>query len=919
MKKKNLAMKMAVLMAGVIAVNTGAQTLVYGEETESAFQETMKAMYENPEMQYKPYARWWLAEGSHTDTTLRESIQELYDAGYGGVEFVTLDESQFLDNETYAWGSDEWIHDTKVIIEECAKLGMSVSMTSGTNWATANLMTIEPDQEAAAQELGYMSVSVEGSEDETEVTSYSGELPKCALPNGATKQTLVKVISAKVTERGTEKDDENFTPTKLDMSSMKDVTELAKDEDGDGVYSIDFAAEDNGEYDLIAFYQYGTGETQSPAVSPSYTINYLSTEGAEAVIDYWDSNVLTEEVQGLIDQIDECDLYMDSLELEPRGKNSTGMLWCKDMLEQFKNRRQYDADELLPFAIATSTRAGAFGSPFVYMYEPAEEEDQAEADNLRRDIYQTQTELYTENSLEVLADWLHSKNMKLRAENSYGRNFEISEPITALDYVETESMEFANESDMYRGQAGAAHLFNKRYSSESGAWVMSNYVYNNNYYRQMFYMQYASGIQKTVTHGYSSEYGPEGRVSWPGYEGMSNVWSDRFNKRQPAALDYPEENVHFSRIQKVLEAGVPQMDVAILRSDYGYNNSVVPGNLMSFVKQGVYTNKSHNQDAYYWRDLELQNNGYTYDYFSPYLLTEESVTSENGLVNADGVAYQALIVMEDEMPYDSAVELLEYAKNGQPIVFVNNVSSMVANPEVLKVNTIAAGTTGSNDGKDEELAKVVAEIKEQDCVRTVDSTEDAMEALQELGVYPRAQYVEENQNLLTVMRKSEEATYLYVYNYMYEDEEHYEGKISVDGAYVPYVLNTWNGDVKKCEQYETDNGRTVLNVDIAPGEVMIFLMDPEGTDGEIAAEESDVAELALSKWSLVVDSYEPGEKLTRTELNEETGIETTEVTYNTTHRMIEVGELEELVSWKDLEAVGEEVSGAGTYYNEPIN
>ena len=46
----------------------------------------------------------WLEEGSHTDETLRESVQELYDDGYGGIEFVTLDESQYLDKETYAWG-----------------------------------------------------------------------------------------------------------------------------------------------------------------------------------------------------------------------------------------------------------------------------------------------------------------------------------------------------------------------------------------------------------------------------------------------------------------------------------------------------------------------------------------------------------------------------------------------------------------------------------------------------------------------------------------------------------------------------------------------------------------------------------------------------------------------------------------------
>ena len=123
---------------------------------------------------------------------------------------LTLDESQYLDNETYAWGLPEWIHDTKVIIEECNRLGMSVSMTSGTHWSTANLVSITPD-EVLPQELGYTVLSVTGSADESGTndsessggkTTYDGYLPYCKLPANVTKQTLVKVIAAKVTERG---------------------------------------------------------------------------------------------------------------------------------------------------------------------------------------------------------------------------------------------------------------------------------------------------------------------------------------------------------------------------------------------------------------------------------------------------------------------------------------------------------------------------------------------------------------------------------------------------------------------------------------------------------------------------------------------------------------------------------------------
>lgn len=170
MKRKKFE---AAAMAAILAAMSLNGSLIHvsaaeNNGSEDDFANQIAAEFSQPEMKYKPYARWWLAEGSHTDETLWESVQELYDDGYGGIEFVTLDESQYLDKETYAWGSPEWIHDTKVIIEECNRLGMSVSMTSGTHWSTANLISITPDEEAASQELG-VSPRVEYKEANTKL------------------------------------------------------------------------------------------------------------------------------------------------------------------------------------------------------------------------------------------------------------------------------------------------------------------------------------------------------------------------------------------------------------------------------------------------------------------------------------------------------------------------------------------------------------------------------------------------------------------------------------------------------------------------------------------------------------------------------------------------------------------------------
>ena len=892
-------------------------------DSSPSFVQQMDAAFQNLELDYRPEARWWLAEGSHTDETLLESIHELYDSGFGAVEFVTLDESRYLDDATYAWGSEEWIHDSHLILRECTKLGMGVSFTGGTNWATANLTVISPDEEAAAQELGYKTVELSAGE------TFDGILPTPQLTSDATKLKFVKVIGAKRAETGS---------NELVEASLADLSAQVTD-NGDGTWSLRYTAPDDGDYILFGFWQYGTSERYKPAATgKSYTINYFSREGADALINYWDGHVLDDEMKQLILENGDVSLYMDSLELNPRGADSTKNLWCSDFLEEFETRSGYDASLYLPILIATN--AGGLNNHPSYYYSLQGEEELCK--KIRNDLYQVNTELYQEECLDVLTEWLHANGMTLRAENSYGKLLEISQPMKNIDYVETESLEFGGEIDAYRGMAGGAHVYDKLMSSETGALLAANYTRSSFYWRNLFYTQFAAGIQRTITHGYASEYGPVDNIQWPGYEGMGVVFAERFNKRQPNALDYPEQmGGHITRLQKVLREGEVQMDLGILRTDYNFNNGIWTMDLAQ--------TRFHRQEGFYWTDMTLQNAGYTYDYFSPYLL--EDITCENALVQPDGPSYQALILYQEELPYQSAQILLQWAKDGLPVVIVEGpTTESVMGTSLTKTNRSAAITTGSNDGLDDELAELVAQLKALDNVACVETEAEAYDALQSLGVQPRAEYVEPNQTLLPMMRKADNATYLYLYNYMYENGGRYVGQVSVEGVFKPYVLNTWTGETEELMEYSCENGRTILNVDLAAGDVMVFALDPndqaasvvsknnvdkavvengavtlyvpESGDASVACSDGSIYEAAdvsvpdsvmLDGWNLTVESWEPGEKVYRTE-DRGLGYTTTEATYTTNKRQINVG-ITELVPWKELEQVGGEVSGVGYYTN----
>ncbi|MFV2050459.1 hypothetical protein KDJ21_018770 [Metabacillus litoralis] len=882
------------------------------------FLDKMRTLYEYPEMRYRPETRWWLAQGSHTDETLLESLQEIKDNGFGGVEFVTLDEDS-LDPDRYAWGSEEWIHDSQFIIKQATDLGLGVSFTNGTHWGTANLIGITPDDESASQELGFKSLELKAGE------SFAGSIPKPELPDGVTKANLVRVTTAKLTDKA----------GKLNNEALTDITNLAVETDKG--WTIEWTAPSDGNYEMFFFWSYGTGQTNEPAVEPAYTINYYSKEGAHALIDYWDKNVFTKELIQEIKKNGNVNMFMDSIEKHTTGRSSTQQFWTTDFLDEFKNRRGYDLTKYLPLIIVKEGK-GFTATDISYQYDI---EGQSElSKKIRNDLGQTYTELYMEEFLDVLKKWLNDIGISLRGQSSYGQYLEISEPIKSLDYAETESFTFGSEIEAYRTMAGAAQLYNKVFSSETGASYI-NYTFDYNHFLQIINAQFASGIARTVFHGYSSQAGPAGQVEWPGYEGMWKYISGRFNNRQPASRDYKEINTHIARLQKILQQGSPRVDIGILRTDYFANASWAQ-------RTRDYTNNFfRNNKGMYWQDMTLQNTGYTYNYFSPGILTDKNIDYKNGVVQPDGPGYQALILYQEELQYESAEVIYEWAKEGLPVVIVDGEIQELTRPEHTVTHNGAGLRTPFKDGKDEKLVEVMANLKELNNVAVVNSGEAAKAALRDLGVNPRAEYADANKKLLSFMRESDDAKYLYVYNYMYSDKEAYSTQISIDGVYKPYLIDTWTGDVKEIGKYKIEEGKTVVDITLAPGETAVFALDPNVQD-EGFVTDSNVDEvtivdgkvnlmvtksgnyyahlsngkkfekqlkvpenISLTNWNLVVEDWQPGDRVTRKE-DRGLGYITVEEYFETNKPLINVG-LTKLIPWKEIEKVGKSVSGIGSY------
>jgi len=856
----------------------------------------------DPAIEYRPELRWWLAEGLHTDETLRFEIDTAHRLGFGGMEFLAMDETA-IDHARYGWGAEEWVHDSQIVVEETTRRDMSVSFTSGTNWSNANLPTIDPDQPAAAKELNVTIEDVSGG------AARSGPLTRVDLATAQVesaipghrgevrRQSLVAVVAARVVSL-------TETGAVLALDSVVDLTDRVTGE------ALDWNAPVEGTWRLFSFWMHGTGQTASPSASINYTVNYLDPDGALAVIDYWDSVVLTPELRAEIAKNPRAQMYMDSLELTTYG--AAGLFWGHTVAKEFQARRGYDITPWLPFL---SRSVFLMAASTTYHNEP-EAKDTITVEKVRFDYVRTLTDLYIENMLRPFAKFLHSNGMQLRSEISYGLPFELTRPGPEVDGIETESLEFGSQIDAYRLLAGPAHLFGKQYSSETGA-TTRNHILDHRFYDQIIATQLAAGITKTVLHGWASTAGAEGATEWPGHEGMWPMFSERFDTRQPAAEFYPQWNAAIGRYQCLLRQGKPRIDIGIVRTDHFTDNmsglGVGDPDGRRVPDEEAYGQRwMRNRENHWWQDLGMQDAGWTYEFFDGSLLMRDDVAFDDASVQPDGPAYQALIVYQSELDADVAAHLFGWAQRGLKILIVHGAreAKLVLAGRYTTHERAAARTPGL-DGRDAELTDTLAALLSLLSVSEIDDPAKTVTALRALGVRGRAEFVADNPNVLTHLREDGDLLHLYAYHFLYETGDPTQVEIALPGLGAAHRIDPWSGTIRQHAGVRYTGDRTIVILNLAPGETALITVDR--SSGATAASAPATYEIVadLSEWETTIESWDAGDQQLITE-DRGLGYVTREVRPTTAVTRIEVGTTA-LQPWRELAGVGPEVSGVAEY------
>ena len=961
---------------------------------EGSFREQLEALYIDPDRVYSSDVRWWLGEASNTDEALLMEVQALYDGGFRGAELCM--QSDAASDEMYAYGSDMWAHKWNLLMNKLLDLGMGVYLTSGTNWATSNVPAsyIDPASEEALQVLAISNLSdpmlVRGGE------TYSGPLVTPATTRENTRLNTVYAYQIDKSDDGTDRTSIVYgSAVKLwdrrDVEHEDYVVPGASDLDWTVTWT---APAGDGEYQIIATWSQGAYHTSSPGAEICYTTNYFDERGVDALRRFWEDHYLNDPELNEKIKNGDVQLFMDSLELT-YGDGFTW--WCEDAVEQFEAIKGYDP---MPYIIMVSGVGSGFEfsintyydmngqNDFIFgmknmstfMLEESEDYNYLTLrEQLVNDWQDVMTQLYEERMLLPLKNWLNSVGIETRAQISYGKAIEITEPSAYVDYPEGENLNEYNQIDVYRLNTAGAKLQNKVLSTETGG---NEDLYGQSFHRLLdeMYIQYCVGFQRAIWHIWTASYG-YGNYAWPGYiSGGSGFY--RWGDREPSYVNYDELNAHIGRIQQLVQTGRSRTDIGFIHNDWTQGNR-------TFGEDGTFSQKSKNwmyaHEGVYYRSTELQDHGYTYDYVSPDLLTidrsgmdgyiamPDEVTKvaydpETGIL--EGAGYKALVIYQDWMDPDGAEIVLDLAKQGMPVVIVDGAAQH---------STFVSDVSS----KGNKLSDIMDELKALDNTRVaaVNDTpvnyrlaetgaydDDVYEALLELGVRPYAE-MEENHQLLTCSREDADGNrYLYAYNYCPNDYHQYSSKpdvqaedhgltittdVSIDGLYIPYSIDAWSGAVTELAEYRYEDGRTVIPVTLDYGNVALFAFEKVGAakdgticetdafasymgpDGavlrvtgngtyhtvlnsgeEIDTEIDGLAEAAdITDWTLDVTSWTAGDEILTSV--EKIGDLVTENKLTAT-KYTEIGgiRLDTLTTWDNIPEVGREISGTGVYTTE---
>ncbi|WP_328974609.1 glycosyl hydrolase [Streptomyces canus] len=774
----------AVLAAGLtagaaLALGVGASPAVAGTGGAADW-------FAAPARSVRPRFRWWWPDGLVDPDEIAREIDQIADAGFGGVEIAAVHHSikdkSVLDTAHHGWGSRPWRDGVEAALRRAARRGLTVDLTLGPSWPVA-VPCLTPDDDAAAKELAHGRAPLTGG------STYQGPVPPPvhAAAAGVTRQQLLAVQAARVEAANSTRKE-----TGLDPDSIQDLTATVTDG------TLTWTAPEGGDWVLISYWVRGSGQQpeSGPHSAPAaYAVDHFSPAGTTAVTSYWQDHLLTPSVRRLL-RAAGGSFFEDSVELE-----TDGLTWTPLLPEAFE---KHTGRPLLPYLPAlvldNSNQVFAFEAQFTRQ--------------IRHDFWETVSGLFNRNHLTALRNWAHTLGMTLRSQ-PYGLQTDAIASAAILDIPEGESLGFKNLDD-YRCLAGGRDMAGRTVlSCEAGAYNGSAYSTTWDRFLRTMGGAYAAGVNQTVVHGFSYATAPG--VNWPGFAAFSPYngtagYGESWGPRQPTWRHVEDISGYLGRVHQVLQTGTARADVAVFRQT-GYTATGIGASW--FTATGVPL-------------------GWTHQFLSGPLLDLPSATVSDARLAPDGPAYKALFVEGDffygstpTLAVEDARKILALAEAGLPVVLFGAFDQAL--------------TPGVPDqGETDRLRDILARLLTLPHVVRVTDKAAVGDALAGLGVSADVRHATAS-TLLNAHRVTADADFYYLCNGKHAEtvkppvaaiDHDVTLRRTHGGRTVPYLLDPWTGEAVRLARYTEDGADITLRVTLQPGQTTIVALGRPGLFGD---------------------------------------------------------------------------------------
>ena len=561
-----------------------------------------------------------------------------------------------------------------------------------------------------------------------------------------------------------------------------------------------------GEWIVFAFWQRATGQIGAPYGPPFespaalgahvpaeppgkfFIADVFSGKGISQSLDMFAANYLSSETRPLLQG---AQLAYDSIELE------ADMFWTTDLPEEFRKRRGYAMTRYLPSLYRAKEASfdpltPMWGAPALV---PPYDFTGGVGDRVRYDYALTLNDLYVGRHLKAFNEKAHQLGLSSRVQVAYNYlQLNMTRSGVAVDTPENESLDsgwatpfdptmptygtdrWRHMMDSYRLTGSGVHLHTgKRATLEFGDDFAAFRKQPADYVEQL-----NEGLAGGTTMGLLTDFAGVD-AAWPApgplfAVGIGDAWTTGW----PQWRDWPQLTEYFARSTVVLEAGKPQVDVAI------------------YLDHGLST--AHQQTAPLFASDSLEMAGFTYDFIDPVTLSQAAATAQPGRLFGVGPSYRALILNnEAAIPGDAALQILKAARGGLRVVVVGDAPRRAP---------------GLNDAarQDAVVATAMAALLKLGTVARVETIGQVAAALHMLGGEPDASF--EQSAVLPVHRVTERGDDIWWLLNPTDKTVSVSGTFHTSG--VPYRLDLWNGREERAAQWERSRGAVSIPLALPP-------------------------------------------------------------------------------------------------------